>query len=41
MARADGFMIVPADCPGLAAGDTVTVQLFDSAVLQEEMGFRE
>lgn len=41
MARADGFMIVPADCPGLAAGDYVTVQLFDSAVLQEDTGFRE
>lgn len=41
MARADGFMVVPADCPGLAAGDEVTVQLFDSAGLQETMGFRE
>lgn len=41
MARADGFMIVPAGCAGLAAGERVTVQLFDSAVLQENMGFRE
>lgn len=41
MARADGFMVVPADCPGLAAGERVTVQMFDSAVLQESMGFRE
>lgn len=41
MARADGFMIVPADCPGLAAGDDVTVQLLDGAALQQEMGFRE
>lgn len=41
MARADGFMVVPADCQGLAAGDQVTVQMFDSAVLQHNMGFRE
>lgn len=41
MARADGFMVVPADCAGLAAGEQVTVQLFDSAVLQDNMGFRE
>jgi len=41
MARADGFMVVPADCPGLAAGDQVTVQLFDSAVFQDTMGFKE
>ena len=41
MARADGFMIVPSDCPGIAAGDRVTVQLFDSAALQENMGFEE
>lgn len=41
MARADGFMVVPANCNGLAAGEQVTVQLFDSAVLQDNMGFRE
>lgn len=41
MARADGFMVVPANCNGLAAGEQVTVQLFDSAVLQDTMGFRE
>lgn len=41
MARADGFMVVPADCAGLAAGDEVTVQLFDSAVVQDTMDFRE
>ena len=41
MALADGFMVVPADCPGLAAGEQVTVQLFDSAVFQDTMGFRE
>jgi molybdopterin molybdotransferase len=41
MARAEGFMIVPADCKGLAAGDYVTVQLLDGAVLQESMGFNE
>ena len=41
MARADGFMVVPADCTGLTAGEYVTVQLFDSAVLQNTMGFKE
>ncbi len=41
MARADGFMVVPSACPGLAAGDEVTVQLFDSAGLQETMGYQE
>ena len=41
MAQADGFMVVPADCPGLATGEQVTVQLFDSAVLQDKLGFRE
>jgi len=41
MAKADGFMVVPAACPGLAAGDTVTVQLFDSAAWQDNMGFEE
>ena len=41
MARADGFMVVPAECPGLAVGDEVCVQLFDSAALQETMGFVE
>ncbi len=41
MARADGFMVVPAACTGLAAGDEVTVQLFDSAGLQATMGFVE
>ena len=41
MARADGFMVVPAACTGLAAGDEVCVQLFDSAAVQETMGFVE
>jgi molybdopterin molybdotransferase len=41
MAKADGFMVVPAACTGLAAGDTVTVQLFDSAAWQDTMGFEE
>ncbi|MBP1682403.1 MAG: molybdenum cofactor synthesis domain protein [Proteobacteria bacterium] len=41
MAKADGFMVVPAACPGLAAGDQVTVQLFDSAAWQDHMGFEE
>lgn len=41
MARADGFMVVPAACTGLAAGDEVCVQLFDSALLQDTMGYEE
>jgi molybdopterin molybdotransferase len=41
MARADGLAIVPADCNGLAAGNTVTVQLLDGTVFQDDAGFRE
>lgn len=41
MARADGFMVVPADCAALAAGDKVTVQLFDSAAYQDQLGYTE
>jgi molybdopterin biosynthesis enzyme len=41
MARADGLMVVPADCQGLAAGDEVTVQLLDGTAYQDSMGFRE
>lgn len=41
MARADGFMVVPADCKALEQGSQVTVQLFDSAVLQDTLDFRE
>lgn len=41
MARADGLAVVPADCNGLAAGSTVTVQLLDGTVFQDDAGFRE
>lgn len=41
MARADGFMVVPADCTGLAAGDKVTVQLFESGIYQDQLGYTE
>jgi molybdopterin biosynthesis enzyme len=38
MSRADGLMVVPAACKGLAAGDRVTVQLLDGAEYQSEAG---
>jgi molybdopterin molybdotransferase len=38
MSRADGLMIVPAECKGLAAGSKVTVQLLDGAEYQQEAG---
>ncbi len=41
MARADGLMVVPADCTGLAAGEHVTVQLLDGTTFQDSIGFRE
>jgi molybdopterin molybdotransferase len=41
MARADGLMVVPADCQALAAGDEVVVQLLDGTAYQDSMGFRE
>ena len=41
MARADGLMVVPAESPGLVAGEQVTVQLLDGTVFQDEAGFRE
>ena len=41
MARADGLMVVPAECAGLAAGEQVTVQLLDGTVFQDEAGFTE
>ena len=41
MARADGLAVLPADCNGLAAGSTVTVQLLDGTVFQDDAGFRE
>ena len=41
MAKADGLAVVPAECNGLAAGSTVTVQLLDGTVFQDDAGFRE
>lgn len=41
MARADGLLVVPSDSNGLAAGETVTVQLLDGTAFQDQPGFRE
>ena len=41
MARADGLMVMPADCTGLAAGERVTVQLLDGTAFQNLVNFRE
>jgi molybdopterin molybdotransferase len=41
MARADGLMVVPSDCKGLAEGDQVTVQLLDGSAFQENVCYRE
>ena len=41
MARADGLLIAPHDCAGLAAGETVVVQLLDGTAFQETIGFEE
>jgi molybdopterin biosynthesis enzyme len=41
MARADGLMVVPADCTGLAEGDQVTVQLLDGSAFQEQVCYKE
>jgi molybdopterin molybdotransferase len=41
MARADGLAVLPADSNGLAAGSTVTVQLLDGTVFQNDAGFKE
>lgn len=41
MARADGLMVLPADCAGLSAGESVTVQLLNGTEFQNEMGFEE
>ena len=41
MARADGLMVVPADCTGLAEGEQVTVQLLDGTAFQENVCYRE
>ncbi len=39
MARADGLMVLPADCTNLAAGTEVTVQLLDGTAFQEQTGY--
>lgn len=39
MAKADGLLVVPPDCPGLEAGQQVTVQLLDGTEFQEQAGF--
>ena len=41
MARADGLLVVPATCNGLAAGGSVSVQLLDGTAFQDDIGFRE
>ena len=41
MARADGLMVLAADCTGLAAGEQVTVQLLDGTAFQNRVNFRE
>lgn len=41
MARADGLLVMPSECTGLAAGDEVTVQLLDGTSFQEYTGFKE
>lgn len=41
MARADGLLVLPSCCTGLAAGEQVAVQLLDGTSFQNEQGFRE
>jgi len=41
MAKADGLMVVPAECAGLVAGEQVTVQLLDGTMFQDDAGFKE
>lgn len=41
MALAEGLLVIPSDCTGLAAGDQVTVQLLDGTLFQNEKGYRE
>ncbi len=41
MARADGLAVVPGDSAGLTAGSTVTVQLLDGTMFQDDAGFKE
>ena len=41
MARADGLMVVPAECAGLISGEQVTVQLLEGIAYQDQADFRE
>ncbi len=41
MARADGLMVLPAECSGLPAGARVTVQLLDGTAFQDATGYIE
>ena len=41
MARADGFLVVPAASSGIEEGEAVTVQLLDGTAFQNEIGFLE
>src|SRR5574340_831188 len=41
MAKADGLVVVPSECNGLAAGSIVTVQLLDGTTFQDDAGFRD
>ena len=41
MARADGLLVLPAECAGMAAGEQVTVQLLNGTEFQNETGFME
>lgn len=41
MARADGLLVMPAECTGMATGEQVTVQLLNGTEFQNETGYRE
>ncbi len=41
MARADGLMVLPAECTGLSAGEQVIVQLLDGTAFQDDLRYRE
>jgi len=41
MARADGLLVASSSSNGLAAGESVTVQLLDGTAFQDEIGFEE
>ena len=41
MAKADGLLVVPSACTGLAENEQVTIQLLEGTAFQQEVGFRE